>query len=185
MRLAVALMQHIVAADGKLARTGEDLVLRGHACGQRRIRDERLKGRAGRIQPLCHAVQQRAVRACGERIPVPFNGTGIDGRCAHHREQRPARGIHHDDRAAMRAERAPCRLRERGVHRQAHIIACIRTQERTQRSHAIHIGGHARKRPGLDALHPRRAVPLRTVARHGSECRTVGIGSESRGIALG
>ena len=85
----------------------------------------------------------------------------------------------------MRAERAPCRLRERSVHRQAHVIARVRTQERAQRSHAIHIAGHARERSALHALHPRRAVTLRTVARHGRERRTVGIAPMPRGITLG
>ena len=67
--LAVRLMQDIVPADRKLTRAVEDLVRRRDARGKCRIGDQCLEGRAGRVEPLRSAVDERAVRTRRERIP--------------------------------------------------------------------------------------------------------------------
>ena len=67
--LAVRLMQDIVPADRELTRAVEDLVRRRDARGERRIGDQGLEGRAGRVEPLRGTVDERAVRTRRERIP--------------------------------------------------------------------------------------------------------------------
>ena len=67
--LTVWLMQDIVSADRKLTRAVEDLVRRRDARGERRIGDQCLEGRAGRVEPLRSTIEERAVRTRRERIP--------------------------------------------------------------------------------------------------------------------
>ena len=72
MCLPVTLVQHVIRTDCEFARTGENLVRIGCTRRECGIGNERLKRRSRRVEALDGAVEKRAVRTCGEFIPLRF-----------------------------------------------------------------------------------------------------------------
>ena len=168
---SMALAYRVAAADVEDAVAVKDLRCVRHAVRQRRVRNHRLDGRSRRIEPLDHAVEERAVLLRGERLPIRLDVIGVIRRRAHHREHGPRPRIECDDGTAPVAESLDCRFLGSRLDRQLDIIAALRLQELRERAEPAHVSRQAEQRLIGVALDASTADVLAVVARDGGHAR--------------